>query len=78
MRSILWKAVFTVNILLNGRSRTAPRGETLAELLDDEKIAKTNLLVEYNGEILSAPEQWAKTVLGDGDEIHLFSLVAGG
>lgn len=67
-----------VKIQLNGKDRETAPGLTLAELLAETGFKAANLLVEYNGEILTRPDEWAATCLADGDRINLFSLVAGG
>ena len=67
-----------VNIQLNGKNHEVAAAVTLAELLAEAGFKTTNLLVEYNGEILTEPAAWAATRLADGDRINLFSLVAGG
>lgn len=67
-----------IKIQLNGKDRETAPGLTLAELLAGAGFKTANLLVEYNGEILTRPDEWAATRLADGDRINLFSLVAGG
>ncbi|MGE4565338.1 MAG: sulfur carrier protein ThiS [Victivallaceae bacterium] len=67
-----------MNIQINGENYETAPGLTLAELLAEAGFKTANLLVEYNGEILTRPDEWAAISLADGDRINLFSLVAGG
>lgn len=67
-----------VKIQLNGKNHELGTAVTLAGLFAEAGFKTANLLVEYNGEILTRPDEWAATRLADGDRINLFSLVAGG
>ena len=67
-----------LQIQLNGKNHELGAAVTLAELFVEAGFKTANLLVEYNGEILTRPDEWAATRLADGDRINLFSLVTGG
>ncbi|MGE6109177.1 sulfur carrier protein ThiS [Aeromonas sobria] len=66
-----------MNIRLNDIELTLPTGQCLTELLAVQEIAPQGVAVALNGIVLPR-SRWAETRLNDGDEIHLFTAIAGG
>ncbi|MEM8886199.1 MAG: sulfur carrier protein ThiS [Planctomycetota bacterium] len=66
-----------MQITLNGTPRQVAPNTTLAELIDEITQDRTRVAVERNRAI--APRaQWDETVVADGDEIEVVTLVGGG
>ena len=66
-----------MKIRLNDIELTLPSGQSLTELLAMQDIAPQGVAVALNGAVLPRG-RWPETRLGDGDEIHLFTAIAGG
>ena len=66
-----------MKIRLNDIELTLPTGQSLTELLAMQGIAPQGVAVALNGAVLPRG-RWPETRLGDGDEIHLFTAIAGG
>ncbi|MBV7437113.1 sulfur carrier protein ThiS [Aeromonas sp. sif2416] len=66
-----------MKIRLNDIELTLPTGQSLTELLAMQDIAPQGVAVALNGAVLPRG-RWPDTRLGDGDEIHLFTAIAGG
>ena len=66
-----------MKIDFNGTTEETAAGTTIRAFLDAHKLTGPNLILEWNGEILSLP-QAAEAVLNDGDALNVFSLVGGG
>ncbi|MBC5824961.1 MAG: sulfur carrier protein ThiS [Candidatus Eremiobacteraeota bacterium] len=66
-----------ISIMANGRSRSARRGESVADLLMELRLAPAQVLVEYNGEPL-ARRLYSTTLLRQGDALEIAHMVGGG
>lgn len=66
-----------ISISLNGEAREAPKGLTLAELLDWLKLPQDRVAVERNLKIVPR-ESWAGTVVEEGDRLEIVQFVGGG
>ncbi|AVP92184.1 sulfur carrier protein ThiS [Aeromonas rivipollensis] len=66
-----------MNIRLNDIELTLPTGQSLTELLAMQDIAPQGVAVALNGAVLPRG-CWPETRLNDGDELHLFTAIAGG
>lgn len=62
---------------INGKESAVEVGTTLAAYLEEAGLPTAGLVVERNGDILSATE-WSTTVLTQADRIEIISFVAGG
>ncbi|MEN6495544.1 MAG: sulfur carrier protein ThiS [Thermoguttaceae bacterium] len=66
-----------MNIIVNGQTRQVADGLTVAELLDELKLATRYVAVEVNLEVV--PRQaHAQRQLADGDRLEIVTLVGGG
>ena len=50
----------------------------IAAFLEEQKISRKNLILEWNGMILSGSDPLEEHILQDGDRLNLFSMVGGG
>jgi len=66
-----------VNVVVNGRSETLPRGFTVAELLTRLKLPAKGVAVEVNEQIVPRTRH-AEHQLSEGDRLEVVSLVGGG
>jgi thiamine biosynthesis protein ThiS len=66
-----------INITVNGEQRTANRGSTVTELLQQMGLDHGRVAIERNLEILSRPD-WQKTVIQAGDRYEIVQFVGGG
>jgi thiamine biosynthesis protein ThiS len=67
----------TLSVRLNGASVATAPGTTLGELLDARGVERRMIAVEHNREILPR-RLWDETVLSDGDELEIVTMVGGG
>jgi thiamine biosynthesis protein ThiS len=67
----------TVRILVNGRSREVPQGETVLSLLETLEIPPDRVAVELD-RVLVRRETWADARLRDGSEVEIVHFVGGG
>ena len=67
----------TVTITLNGECRDLPAGLTVAQLLERLELPPERVAVERNRELVPR-QRHAATILQDGDELELVTLVGGG
>jgi thiamine biosynthesis protein ThiS len=66
-----------MRLTVNGETREAPQGATLADLLASLGIDARRVAVERNREI--APRsRWAEIALADGDALEIVQFVGGG
>lgn len=65
-----------LNIILNGKPYQAPEG-TLCDLISQLKHDPKRLAIEVNQELVPR-QQHAQTVLKDGDQVEIVTLVGGG
>ena len=66
-----------MEITVNGQSRQVAEGTTLAELLDQLKLADKHVAVEVNLELVPR-DRHAGHPLADGDRLEIVTLVGGG
>lgn len=66
-----------LEIVVNGRARSAERGATVASFLAAHDLDPDLVVVERNGEIL-AREAYAGTPLDSGDRLEIVHFVGGG
>jgi thiamine biosynthesis protein ThiS len=66
-----------VNIIVNGQTRQVADGLTVAELLDELKLATRYVAVEVNLEVVPR-QSHAQRQLADGDRLEIVTLVGGG
>jgi sulfur carrier protein len=64
-------------IMLNGRAKEVPRGETVEGLLRELQLDPRWVVAELNGEPLNR-DLFESTTLSAGDRIELVRPVAGG
>ncbi len=67
----------TLTIRLNDKAQPLTAGQSVADLLAVQEIPPQGVAVALNGAVLSR-SRWAETRLNDGDELHLFTAIAGG
>jgi thiazole synthase len=66
-----------VTVTLNGKARKVEDGVSLLELLEALDVAPSRVVIEHNREI-RRKDDFAKTVVHDGDELELVYFVGGG
>jgi sulfur carrier protein len=67
----------TLTIRLNDKAQPLAAGQSVAELLAAEGVQPQGVAVALNGAVLPRG-RWPETRLNDGDELHLFTAIAGG
>ena len=65
-------------VILNGKETEFSEGETLQSFLRSRKPGVKNLIIEWNGRILTEKDPLETFTLKDGDTLNLFSMVGGG
>ena len=65
-------------IILNEKRVGSPDGENLLSFLQTRNIPVENLILEFNGQILTGKDPLGTIILKDGDTLNLFSMVGGG
>ena len=65
-------------IKLNGKETDLVEGEKLLSFLQSRKLSVKNLIIEWNGKILTEKDPLETFTLKDGDAVNLFSMVGGG
>ena len=65
-------------VILNGKETKLSEGETLQSFLRSRKPGVKNLIIEWNGKILTEKDPLETFTLKDGDTLNLFSMVGGG
>lgn len=66
-----------IKITLNGAAIEIPGEQTLGHLLDDRKLDRRMIAVEYNGEILPR-RYFDETIVAAGDVLEIVQMVGGG
>lgn len=66
-----------MNIRLNDKALTTVEGVSVATLLAAQEVNPQGVAVALNGTVLPR-NRWPETPLNDGDELHLFTAIAGG
>ena len=64
--------------IFNGRETEISPGEDLLTFLRSRNMAAKNLILDWNGRILTERDPLETFSLGDGDTLDLFSMVGGG
>jgi len=67
----------TISIIVNGESREAKPGATVADLLSEMGLNAGRVAIERNLEILPRL-QWPETLLAAGDRLEIVQFVGGG
>ena len=65
-------------IILNGRETELAEDLDLLSFLQSRQVKPENLIVEWNGKILTGKDPLETFKLQDGDTLNLFSMVGGG
>ena len=65
-------------VILNGKATDFVPGENILGFLRTQKPGTKNLILEWNGKILTEKDPLETFQLKDGDTIDLFSMVGGG
>ena len=65
-------------VILNGKETEFSEGENLQSFLRLRKPGVKNLIIEWNGKILTEKDPLETFTLKDGDTLNLFSMVGGG
>ena len=65
-------------LILNGKETEFASGEKILGFLQVRKLGTKNLILEWNGKILTEKDPLTNLELKDGDTINLFSMVGGG
>jgi len=66
-----------INIVVNGRERQVADGQTVAQLLAGLGIARDQVAVELNGDIVRR-EKWDQTGVSPGSVLEIVQFVGGG
>ena len=66
------------SVIWNGKETEFSAGETLRSFLLSRKPGVGNLILEWNGRILTEHDPLETFPLRDGDTLNLFSMVGGG
>ena len=67
----------TLTIRLNDKAHPLTAGQSVADLLAAQDVNPQGVAVALNGAVLPRG-RWAEPRLNDGDELHLFTAIAGG
>ena len=67
----------TLTIRLNDKAQPLTAGQSVADLLAAQDVNPQGVAVALNGAVLPRG-RWAETRLNDGDELYLFTAIAGG
>lgn len=65
-------------VTLNGKETEFEPGEKILSFLQARKVGTKNLILEWNGKILTEKDPLESLELNDGDTLNLFSMVGGG
>ena len=65
-------------VILNGKETEFSEGETMQSFLQTRKPGVKNLIIEWNGKILTEKDPLETFTLKDGDTLNLFSMAGGG
>lgn len=65
-------------VILNGKETEFPPGEKILGFLQARKLGTKNLILEWNGKILTEKDPLESLELNDGDTLNLFFMVGGG
>ena len=65
-------------LFLNGKETEFTSGDSLKSFLRERQIEAGNLILEWNGTILTGNDPLETFALSDGDTRNLYSMVGGG
>ena len=66
-----------IEIVVNGRPRQTPAGQSLEELLGSLEVDPARVAVELNRSIIRR-ENWNRTMIGAGAALEIVQFVGGG
>lgn len=66
-----------INVVVNGQPQTVAAGSTILELLEQIGVRTELVAVEVNLDIVPK-QQHAQTVVREGDQVEVVTLVGGG
>jgi sulfur carrier protein len=66
-----------IQATINGEKRELDDHQTIAAFLASRNVNERIVVVEYNGDIL-AREKFATTEIGEGDNLEIVQMMAGG
>jgi len=66
-----------MRLVVNGQTRQLSDGATLKQLVDQFGLSPTRVAVEVNRELVRRAN-YERTVLHDGDQVEIVTLVGGG
>lgn len=66
-----------MNVIINGKSASLPEGATVEGLVRLRALDPGTVIIEYNFAPLKRDE-WAGTVLKEGDRVEILRFVGGG
>lgn len=66
------------NIQFNGKHLTIKEQISIADFLTEQKIPRQNLILEWNGSLLTGSDPLEEHFLQNGDRLELFTMVGGG
>ncbi len=64
-------------IKVNGREMEWKEGMTVQKLLDECNYTYPSIVVSVNGEVINK-DDYASTIVNDGDDVKVIHMVAGG
>ena len=67
----------SIDVVINGQSRTVNAGTTVAALIGELGLGDRKVAVERNREVVPRASH-ATTVLADGDRLEVVTFVGGG
>lgn len=70
-------SVSTITILINDDRRSVPQGTSVEALLSHLGLKPRFLAVELNRQVIPRSEH-SRTLLADGDQVEIVTLVGGG
>lgn len=66
-----------MNLRINGKLTTLPQAQTLEAYLASRALDPAVVVIELNESIVPR-DQWAQTLLAEGDSLEIVSFVGGG
>ncbi|MFO7819270.1 MAG: sulfur carrier protein ThiS [Halanaerobacter sp.] len=66
-----------MEIIVNGESEEVETGKKLAKFLASKDLKLSEIVVEYNQEIIKE-DKWKNTILAEGDKLEILKFVGGG
>lgn len=67
----------TITVIANGRSCAMQEGSSVADLLQTFEIAPARVVVQLDG-IIVPRNDFSQTLLSDGNQVEIVTLVGGG